>query len=87
MRKGTNREGLRKGQRLRVWRLLQLKTGWCPRPGTEPFQEGLRFTFLTKTKDLDSSYWFCHIKASAFSFLTVRSLQVKCFVTENQVQI
>lgn len=59
-----------------------MQTEWGPGPGAKLFREGLRLTGLIKTKDLDSSFWLCHIKAGVFSFLIVRSLQVKCFVTE-----
>lgn len=56
MRKGTS--GQRRAQKRAETKglsLLQMKIEWNPRPRTEPFQGGLRFTGLIKAKELDSS--------------------------------
>lgn len=73
MRKETNgQRRAQKGQRLRAYPFCNLGLG-RPMPRAEPSQRGLTLTDLIMTKDLDSSPWICHIKASStFRFLTVK---------------
>lgn len=78
--KETNRQRrAQKWQKLRAYPFCNLGLG-RPMPRAEHSQRGLRLTGLIMTKDLDSSPWLCHIKASTFRFLIVKSPQVKHFI-------
>lgn len=81
MRKDTNSKGLRKGQRLRVCPFRNWKLGGTQVQGQNTFRKGSDSLTLSRLR-----IWILatgsDVKAGAFSFLIVRSLQVQCFVTE-----